>query len=167
MPISLVRGRLERDGAVRRRKPRTELARLRHGAAGQLRPADAGREAQVVLDPPRRARLPSERGALDHERVEPLGRAVDGRAESARPGADDEQVDLLARRELGPDAERPRHVAPARRLEPKAARHHDDWELVGAQTAGRRHGRRLVGVAPDVRDPIAPHGLDDGARGLR
>ena len=70
-----------------------------------------GREAEVVLDPPRRARLPAERRAVDDERVEPLGGAVDGGAEAGGAGPDHEQVDLLARRELAADAERARDLA--------------------------------------------------------
>src|SRR5213079_1040159 len=51
--------------------PRAELARLGDRAAGELGAADAGGEAEVVLDPARRARLPAERGALDNERPSP------------------------------------------------------------------------------------------------
>ena len=72
------------------------------GAAGQLGAADAGREAEVVLDPARGARLAAEHGALDHQRVEPLRGAVDRGAEAGRPAADDEQVDLLARPSSSP-----------------------------------------------------------------
>ena len=66
-------------------------------ARGQLPAADARREAEVVLDPPREARLSAEHGALDDQRVEALGRAVDRRAQAARPAADHDEVDLLAR----------------------------------------------------------------------
>src|SRR5439155_3432220 len=109
--VPVAGGRLERDGAVRRGQARPELARLRDGAAGELRAADAAREAEVVLDPPRRARLAAERRALQDQGVEPLRGAVDGRAQPAWARADNEQVDLLARRELAPDAERAQHVA--------------------------------------------------------
>ena len=44
--------RLQRDGAVRRRGARVELAGLSDCAAGQLRTGDPGRESEVVLDPP-------------------------------------------------------------------------------------------------------------------
>ena len=90
---------------------RAELARLRDGAAGQLGAGDPGREAEVVLDPPRRARLAAERRALDDERVQALRRAVDGRAEAGGAAADDQQVDLLARRKLEADPERARDLA--------------------------------------------------------
>ena len=99
--------RLERDRPVRRRGPSAELARLYHRAAGQLGAADAGRKAEVVLDPARLAGLATEAVAVDEQRVEALGGAVDGGAEPSRAGADNEQVDLLARRELAADSERP------------------------------------------------------------
>src|SRR5262249_26211382 len=41
---------LERDGPVRRGEACTELPSLADGANGQLRAADAGREAEIVLD---------------------------------------------------------------------------------------------------------------------
>ena len=69
------------------------------------------RKAEVVLDPARRAGLAAERGALDQERVEALGGAVDRGAQAGRAAADDEQVDRFARRELQTDAKRARDVA--------------------------------------------------------
>ena len=114
--------RLERHGAVWRRQARVELPRLGDRAAGQLGAADPRREAEVVLDPPRRAGLPAERRAVDDERVEALGRAVDRGAEAAGPGADDEQVDLLPRLELAADPERARDLAGRRRAQLRAAR---------------------------------------------
>src|SRR5439155_16635611 len=102
--VSSVAG-FERDGAVGGRGSGAELARLTDGAAGELGAADAGGEAEVVLDPARRSRLAAERRALDDQRVEPLGGAVDGGGEAGRAAADDEQVDLLARRQLAADPE--------------------------------------------------------------
>src|SRR5581483_6338023 len=66
------RTRLERERSVRRRRSRAELARLADGAARELAAADAGREAEVVLDPARRSGLAAERRALDEQRVEAL-----------------------------------------------------------------------------------------------
>ena len=45
------------------------------------------------------------------QRVEALGGAVDRGAEAGGAAADDEQVDLLARRELAADPERARDLA--------------------------------------------------------
>src|SRR5207253_1583017 len=91
---------LERKRAVGRRETRAEFARLRDGAAGQLRPGDARREPEIVLNSPRRPRLPTEHVALDDERAQPFGRTVDGCAQARGPAADHEQVHLLARRQL-------------------------------------------------------------------
>ena len=103
--------RFEGEGAIRRRGARVELARLADGAARELAAADPRGKAEVVLDPPRRSGLPAERGALDDEGVEPFGGAVDRGGEAGRAGADDQQVDLLARRELEPDPESAQHLA--------------------------------------------------------
>ena len=103
--MAIVAG-LERERAIGRCGTGAELAGLRDGPGGELGAADAGREAEVVLDPARRARLAAEGAALDDERVEAFGRAVDGRAEPGRTAPDDNEVDLLARGELEPDAER-------------------------------------------------------------
>src|SRR4051794_34371898 len=97
--------RFEGERAVGRGGARVELARLGDRAAGELGAADPGREAEVVLDPAGRPGLATERGALDDQRVEPLGSAVDRGREACRAGADDQQVDLLARCELEPDPE--------------------------------------------------------------
>ena len=132
---------LERDGAVRRGHAGAELPRLADGANRQLRAADARREAEVVLDPPRRSRLAAESAALDHERVEPLRRAVDGGAEPGRAAADDEQVDRLRLVEIEPDAQRPGHLAGGGI--PKL------WALpVGARAGSRRPRARRSGRAP-------------------
>jgi hypothetical protein len=92
--VSSVAG-FEGDRAVGRRGSCAELARLADGAAGQLRAADACWESEVVLDPARRSGLAAERGALDDQRVESLGCAIDGGGEAGGAAADDEQVDFL------------------------------------------------------------------------
>src|SRR6185437_16582923 len=92
------------------RGPGSELSRLRHGAARQLRAADPGRETEIVLDPARRTGLAAERSSFDQERVEPLRRSVDRCGETGRPAAHDEQVDLFAALELPADSERTEHV---------------------------------------------------------
>ena len=142
--VSSVAG-FERDRAVGGRRSCAELARLADGAAGELGAADAGREAEVVLDPARRSGLAAERGALDDQRVEPFGGAVDGGGEAGGAAADDEQVDFLARRQLAADPERAQHLA-------------SRWVLqLGA--AGESHERRLrsvrrCGLLPGEREPV-------------
>ena len=111
----------------------------------ELGAADPGREAEVVLDPARRSGLAAERSALDDQGVEPLGGAVDGGGEAGGAGADDEQVDLLARCQLASDPERAQHLA-------------SGWVLqLGA--AGEPHKRRLrpvrrCGLVPGEREPV-------------
>ena len=147
---------LERDRAVGRRRPGLELAGLGHGAARELRTADAGREAEVVFDAPRRTGLAAQRGALEHERLQPLGRAVDRRAETGRPGSDDHEVDLLQRLELHADAEGPGDLAVAGVAQLCSAREPDERQLLRLE---RRDGRRgsgivaMLAVAPGVREP--------------
>ena len=74
-----------------------EPARLLQRAARQLVAGHARREAEVVLDPRRRAGLAAGRLALDHDRPQPLRRAVHGRGEARGPGADDDRVVLRGR----------------------------------------------------------------------
>jgi hypothetical protein len=67
----------ERKRAVGGCQPGAELPRVRDRTACQLRAAHPGWESEVVLDPPGGARLPAERRAVDDQRVESLGCAVD------------------------------------------------------------------------------------------
>ena len=71
-----------------------EPLRLLMGAAAELLARDAGGEAEVVLDPRRRAGLPAGRLALDDDRAQALGGAVDGRGETGRSAADHDGVVL-------------------------------------------------------------------------
>ena len=133
--------------------------------------ADPGREAEVVLDPPRRAGLTAESGALDHQRVEAFGSAVDGGAQAGRAGADDEQVDLLPRRELAADPERARDLtgamgpgssAPPGKPDQRQAR------LIEAFDQRRGRGRSSIarGHASE-RQAVAAGELEHLHRGLR
>ena len=154
---------LEPDGAEGRRGARAELARLGDGPAGELGAADAGREAEVVLDPARGAGLAAQRRALDDQRVEALGGSVDRGGQARRAGADDEQVDLLTWRELAAHSERAQQLAPRRMLEldatgePNERRLRSGWCLrvlpaerqpVGTDEIQHRH-RRLGRARPD------------------
>ena len=113
-------------------------------AARKLRAADPGREPEVVLDPPRRAGLAAERGALDHERVEPLRGAVDRGSEPGRAAADDEQVDVLAPRELATDPERPQHLAVGGPAQLRTAGQPYQREAAGVQVGDKRRGLGIV-----------------------
>ena len=149
--------RFEGEGAVRGRGARVELARLGHRAAGQLRAADARGEAEVVLDSSGRPGLAAERGALDDERVEPFGGAVDRGREPRRAGAHDQEVDLLARCELEPDPESAQHLAGA--------------GTVQLSSAGQPHERQRAAVGrgcilPGVREPVRARELEHPHRRL-
>ena len=92
---------------------RAEPARLLERAAGELVAGHAGREAEVVLDPRRRAGLAAGRLALDDDRAQPLRRAVHRRGEAGGAGADDDRVVLRGAR-LGAEAEQLGDPAEAR-----------------------------------------------------
>ena len=149
--------RFEREGAVRGRGARVELARLGHGAARQLGAADARGEAEVVLDPPGRPGLAAERGALHDERVEPFGGAVDRGREACRAGAHDQEVDLLARLQLEPDPERAQHLAGAGTAQLASA-----GQPHQRQGAAPGRGR----VLPGVREPVRACEIEDPHRRL-
>ena len=146
----------ERQRAVWRREARVELSRLRDGAAGQLVAGDPGREAEVVLDPPRRARLAAESGPVDHQRLEAFRGAVDGGAQAGGAGADHEQVDLFPGAELEADPERARDLPGRRVMELGAARKPDQRQarLVELRDQ-RRRSRIVVGVTPAERQAVA------------
>jgi hypothetical protein len=86
--------RLDRRRLGRHVDPRAELLGLDLGALGELGAGDARREAEVVLDPRRRARLAAGGDALQRDRGQTLRRAVDARGEPGRPGSDDVAVDV-------------------------------------------------------------------------
>lgn len=130
--------RFERDRPIRRRRPGIELPRLGDGAARQLGSADTGGKPQVVLDPARRAGLPTQGRALDNQRFEALGRSVDRRSETRRPSAHHEQVDPLPRCKLEADSERAHDLAGRRSVHLRTARQSHERKV-------RLHGRgRLV-----------------------
>ena len=144
--------------AVGGRGARVELARLCDGAAGQLGARDPGREAEVVLDPPRRAGLAAERGAFDDQRLETLGRGVDRRPEARRTAADHDDVDLLASRELEPDTERAGELAARRVSQLGAAGEHHERKFRRCELLDQLRCVGVVGVlriAPDVGKPVA------------
>jgi hypothetical protein len=142
--VSSVAG-FELDGAVGGRGSCAELPRLGDGAAGELRAADPGREAEVVLDPSRRSGLAAQSGALHDQRVEPFGGAVDRGGQAGGAGADDEQVDFLTRRQFAADAERTQHFASRWVLQLGAAGNPNERGLCSA---------RRLGVLPAEWKPV-------------
>ena len=96
-----------------------ELLGLDHRAVGQLGAGDAGREAEVVLDPGRGAGLPAGGDRVEHDRRQPFGGAVHGGGEPGRARADDDEV---AQPVPGAPAPAGRRPGPARRCRGCAAR---------------------------------------------
>ena len=136
-----------------------ELPRLGDGAARELRTTDPRREPEVVLDAPRRSRLPAERRAVDDERLEPFRGAVDGGTEAGGARADHEQVDFLPASELAADPQRAIDLAGRRGA-----------QLHTARQAHERQARRVesgVGFLPCEREAIAPGVLEHPHRRLR
>ena len=115
----------------------SEPPRLLQRAARELVAGDARREAEVVLDPRRRAGLAAGRLALDDDRAEALRGAVDRRREPRRPGADDRRCRTPASAGSVVEAEQLR--------DPPELRPHDG---LAADHADRRAGRRRPAAAP-------------------
>ena len=127
-----------------------EPARLLQRAARELVPGHAGREAEVVLDPRRRPGLPAGRLALDHDRPQALRRAVDGRGQPGRTGADDHGV-VLGRLRLGGEPEQLRDPAQLRPHDGLAVDDADRRVVVRRPaarptTARRRRRRRAAAI---------------------
>ena len=121
--------------------------------AGQFAARDARGEAEVVLDPRGRARLPSRRLALDRDRSQAFGRAVDGGCQTGRSSADDHGVVLRGRR-LGRDVEELGHPAHLRAHHGLAV--HD--AKGGVVTIRRQRAPPLLRVGGHVRlKPPEPH----------
>ena len=150
--------RFERERAVGRGGSCVELARLGDGAAGELRSADPRGEAEIVLDSAGRPGLAAERRALDHQRVKPFGGAVDRSREASRTGADDQQIDFLARCELEPDPDRSQQLAGRRPVQLCTARQPHELQRATVDRDG---------ILPGTRDPVRARELENAHRRLR
>jgi hypothetical protein len=126
--------------------------------ARELGAADSRGKAEVVLDPARRPGLAAERGALDDQGVEPFGGAVDRGREACRTGSDDQQVDLLAWRELEPDPESAQHLAGCRAVQLTSPRQPHERQR---DAAGRG------GILPGVGEPVRARELEHSHRLFR
>src|SRR5439155_17505806 len=72
------------DGCRRHGQARSELERLDPGSLGELAAGDPGREAEVIFDPGRGARLATGGNRLDTLDVEPFRCGIEGGGESGR-----------------------------------------------------------------------------------
>ena len=77
---------------------RAEAEGLLSRALCELSPADALREAEVILDLRARAGLAADGEALDHRRLEPFRSGIDGRTQACGTGPIDRNVVFRARR---------------------------------------------------------------------
>jgi hypothetical protein len=143
------------EGALGDRGAQAEATRLGDRPLGQLGAGDAGREAEVVLDPRRGTRLATERGRVDHHRREPLGCRVDGGAEAARPAADDQRVPaIFAVLFGGAQVERGRRLEDRRRAEDLVAADQQRQVVLGERVSHRfidLDGSDLTAPTPDGR----------------
>ena len=96
------------------------------GESGQLPARDPGRKPEIVLDLRARTRLASWGTRLDDQRIESLGRGVDGRGKARRPGADDDDIAHVPLVDAIVEAETIGELAVARALQDHLARtdHH-------------------------------------------
>ena len=131
-----------------------EAAGLRHSPLREIRPCDAARKAQVVLDHRAGSGLAARRVLLDQQGVQPLGRRVHGVREPRRPAADDDDVvegkgrrgmEAGLRRQLG--VARGDHAAPVREQHDRQARR---------LPCDRREQLAALRVLLDV-DPLVGH----------
>ena len=134
-----------------------EPPRLLQRAARQLVAGHAGREAEVVLDPRRRAGLAAGRLALDHDRAQPLRRAVHRGGQPRGPGADDRPCRTRRRpaRCAGRAARRPGAAAAATTVLPSTTRIAGQSSSAGQRAAPLLGGVRRVGRDPPERDLVA------------
>ena len=120
---------------------RAEAPRLLERTTGQLVARDAAGKSEIVLDPRGRPSLSAGRLALDDDRAQPLGCAVDGGRKAGRPATDDHDV-VFVRAGAGLQAEAIRqiaHLGPNEQLSVREPEH-------------RKLAVRWTGAGPDRRE---------------
>jgi hypothetical protein len=98
------RRRIDAGDQARDQDFRAEPTRLLERAAGKLVARDPIRKAEIVLDPRRHAGLSPRDLALDDNRAQPFGCAVDRRRQARRSAADDRDI-VFRRSGARPQAE--------------------------------------------------------------
>ena len=145
---------------------RAELLRLHERPLREVGAGDAGREAEVVLDPRAGAGLPAGRDPVDAQRSQSLGCAVHCGGEPGRSAADDDEVEAAIGQVPDGQAEVLGEHAWGRPAQHRS-RHDHDRELgrghagVAQQSVDRTV---VVGVDPLVRDAGAGEELSDALR---
>jgi hypothetical protein len=140
--------------------------RLVERGGGQLVAGDAVGKPGIVLDARAGADLAAGRMEFDHNRVESLGRRVDGRGEAGRTDADDHPVvQLLVGARVQTDVLGQLHargvevgliVVTGRPPADRAVGVHEDGEPepVGNPPAERAHEGVVIEIDPLERDPV-------------
>jgi hypothetical protein len=133
-----------------------ELDGLPPGAVGELAAGHAVREAQVVLDPRGLAGLAAGGELLHEHGAQPLGRAVDGRAEAGRAAAHHDQVVEVPRRH-GRQVHPRRHLGVGRRDQRLAVGGDEHREVAAVRARGVEQPLPLFRVrgVPAVGDLVA------------
>src|SRR5439155_26305215 len=128
-----------------------ELLRLIVGARHEGQAADAGRKAEIVLDPPRCARLAAEGAAGEDQHREPLRRRIDGGGKPRRPRANDRDVVDLRGIEGSNEAEATRELHLARIAEELPAGAEDDRQVLAVEVKTFEQRLRVgVGVRVEL-----------------
>ena len=142
---------------------------LRDRAPGQLAAADAGREAEIVLDLRAGARLPARRMPIEQQRPQSLGGAVHRGGEPGRSGAHDHEVVEIARRGQR-SAEALGHLARLRVAQRGAVLEEQRRQLAGVDAGGVEQAARVriaLDVEPAIGNEIAGEEVLDGVRARR
>jgi len=135
----------------------SELPRLDRRAVGQLSAGYSGREFEVILDQRGRRCLPADSHGIHNNRGQALRRTVDGRSQSGRTRADDEQIAgrLAARCGGQPDQLGQLGIT---RVTQHPVPPHDDGGVLGPDaqlTQQVLRGRVALQVDETVRQPVA------------
>ena len=80
------------DGLLRRQNFYTKTLRLHHRAPGQIGSTEPHGESKIVLDARAHASLTAGGFALNHHRVQALGRSINGSSQAGRASTHDGQV---------------------------------------------------------------------------
>ena len=134
-----------------------EALGLGQGAAGELRAAEAVGKAQVVFDGRALAGLAAGRAALDHQRAQPFGRAINGRAQAGGAGAHDDEI-VEGRAGAGAQPDFFGQLGGGGLEQVAAVGHQDDGQVGdGALKLFEQHAGLIAGldVEPVIRDLIA------------
>ena len=156
----------ERSRGARAGDVRAELLGLHERALRQITTGDAGREAEVVLDPRTRSRLPSGHEAFDGESAESFRRAVHRGGEPSRAPAHDQEVEAPIGEAVDGQAEVLRHRSGRCVRENRPGHDHD--RQVGAGNAQlvdqSLDGFVALGIQPFVWNATAGEELSQRVR---